>query len=56
MPFPPRISVFPYQFLLLGIYAYHRLASTLEGQDLLIDMAKLGIPVRMLSITHIFGG
>src|SRR2546426_7145001 len=47
MPFPPRIAIFAYQFLLFGVHADHWLAGFLKRQDLLVDMAKLRVAVHM---------
>ena len=44
----PALAKMPDLLLLLGIDADHRLPGHLVGLDLLVDVAELRVPVRML--------
>ena len=44
-----RVLVVADELFLLGIIRYHRLASRLEGHDLLVDMFELSITVGVMA-------
>jgi hypothetical protein len=48
LPLGAAVGVPADQLLLLGIYAHHRLASGQVCLGLLVHIAKLGVPIRML--------
>ncbi len=48
-PFPAAVLIRPDQLLLLGVHADHRVTGVLMGTGLLIDVAELRVPVRVLA-------
>ena len=46
-PFPAGVGELADQFLLLGVHADHRVRGALVRFDLLVDVAELGVPVRV---------
>jgi len=47
-PLPAGVGQLPEQFLFLGVHADDRLTVGLMLLDLLVDVAELGIPIRVL--------
>ena len=47
---PPGVAELADQLLLLGVDADHRIPGRQVGLDLLVDVAELGVPVRVLAV------